>query len=101
MATPTEAELITQLQNIVDLLEETQLYAETNGSGNNWVAMHDALAQSLEGDHADQVNSGLQALRTNLNNILVGGRAIMDPHLRDWAQLIGDTSNSEGAWSSA
>lgn len=88
MATPTEAELITQLQKIVDLLEETQLYAESNGSGNNWVALHDALVQNLEGDHADQVNSGLQALRTNLNNILVGGRAIMDPHLRDWAQLI-------------
>ncbi len=88
MADPTEAELITQLQELVDLMEETQLFAETNGSGNNWVALHDDIVQNLRGDHSDQVNSGLQALRTNINNIIVGGRAMMDPHLRDWAKLI-------------
>ena len=86
MASPTQAELVTQIQKIVDLLEESRKYGETNAK--NWVAMHDAIVTNLEGDFADQVNSGLQALRTNVNNILIGGRAMMDPHLRDWAKFM-------------
>lgn len=86
MANPTQLELETQLQKIVDLLEETQVFAETNAK--NWVALHDALVQNLEGDFSDQINSGLQALRTNMNNILIGGRVMMDPHLRDWAKFL-------------
>lgn len=91
MADPTEAQLITQIQELVDLLEETQLFAETNAK--NWVGMHDDIVTNLRGDHSDQVNSGLQALRTNVNNIIVGGRAMMDPHLRDWAKFIDDAGS--------
>jgi hypothetical protein len=86
VANPTEAELITQLQKIVDLLEENRKFGEVNAK--NWVDMHDTVVQNLEGDHADQINAGLRALRTNVNNVLVGGRVLMDPHLRDWAKLI-------------
>lgn len=86
MADPTLAELKIQLQKIIDVLEETQLYGETNTK--NWVAMQDTVVQNLEGDFADQIASGFNALRTNLNNILIGGRVVTDAHIRDWAKFI-------------
>lgn len=86
MADPTQAEIITQMQNVVDVLEENRLYAEANTP--NFVGLTDTLAQSMEGDFAADILGGSDALRANLNAMLTGGRALFDPLLRTWGKFI-------------
>lgn len=91
MASPSKAELITRLQNAVDILEETRLFAETNTSPrDNWVTMEDTLTQALEGDFAPEVLSALATHRAALASIIspAGVRLLLDPVFRDWGKLI-------------
>jgi hypothetical protein len=94
MATPTRAELEVQLQNIVNILEEGRKFSEVNTGGglNNFVAMADALTQSMEGDNASGVLAGMESVRASLSSYLTGGTQMLDPHLADWARFLGITS---------
>lgn len=93
MSSPTQAELITQLQNLTRLADEMRLYAETNAQ--NFVSNQDTLIQSLEGDHADQVAVAVQSSRGGLNSALVALAAAFIAHIRDWGRLI-NSPNEEG-----
>lgn len=86
MATPTQAELILQLQNLTRLADEMRRYGESNAQ--NFVSNQDTLEQSLEGDHDDQITAAVAASRSNLNDaILVLGDAYVG-HFRDWGRFI-------------
>lgn len=85
MATPTSAELITQLQNIVHWYETLRETAETNAQ--NLVAQQDTLVQSLEGDNAQGIATAVAASRAAVSTAL-SARAALDAHLRDWARFL-------------
>jgi len=70
VATPTFAELTTQLQNIADLYKEARIFASTGTAADTFVGMQDALTQSLEGDYSGDIMQGVAALRASLNSIL-------------------------------
>jgi hypothetical protein len=87
---PTVAELIVQLQNTVDLAEETRKYAEANSP--NWVGIQDTLTQSVEGDHAPGILAGMAAMRSNLAAMIDAGIGVITPHLGDWQRFLEEPS---------
>jgi hypothetical protein len=92
MPTPSAAELITQLQNTVDLAEETRKFAEANSP--NWVGIQDTLTQSLEGDYATEILAGMSAMRSNLAAMIDAGVAVITPHLGDWQRFLSEPSTN-------
>lgn len=63
MSTPTRADLYTQIQNVVDLLEEMRKFGRVNSK--NVIGMLDTLEQSLEGDYLDELTAAAEAFRSN------------------------------------
>ena len=90
MPTPSVSELITQLQNSVDLAEETRKYAEANTP--NWVGIQDTLTQSLEGDNAVGMLQGVAGMRSNLAAMIDGGQSVLSAHLGDWRRFLEEPS---------
>lgn len=86
MATPTEAEIQTQISNAVKILEETRKYGQTNAQ--NWVALEDVLIQSLESDFAGQVLSQVGSMRGNLSSILSAAPSLLEPLFRTYAKFM-------------
>lgn len=86
MATPTQAELETQLKNICKLYNETRKYGSTNA--NNYVGMQDTIEQAIEGDHADQMTASVRAARASLADCIGNLGAALDANLRDWGRFI-------------
>lgn len=91
MADPTKANLITDLQNLVELNDEIRKFGESNSP--NFVGLQDQIIQAVKGDHASQVLAGVDSLRALLNSMVTGAREAMDEHLRDWAKYINDAGN--------
>ena len=90
MPAPTVSELITQLQNTVDLAEETRKYAEANSP--NWVGLQNTLTQSLEGDNAVGMLQGVSGMRANLAAMIDGGQSVLSAHLGDWRRFLEEPS---------
>ena len=86
MAAPTKAQLITELQAIVDWTTENRNYASVNAK--NVVDLQDAMETVLKGDFNDQITAGSQAIRGAINSAVISGRLLLDPHFRKWARLI-------------
>jgi hypothetical protein len=87
MATPTEAEIQTQISKVVDLLEETKKFGADNAE--NYLALEDAVVQNLEGDYSDQVLAALAGLRASLAGTLTSGTAaaILTPLFLSYAKV--------------
>lgn len=86
MADPSQTELETQLSNVIHMLEETRKFAEVNSG--NWVALEDTYTQSLETDFAARATVGVASARTQLNAILSGGRALVDPVISAFSKFL-------------
>lgn len=88
MSSPTAAEIIAQLKDVVDILEETRKFGEVNAK--NFVTMEDTLTQAAEGDFSDQLLAGASLLRANLASVIAPAsvQTAINPILRDWARHI-------------
>lgn len=82
MASPSRTELETQLQNIINLLENER-------ANNTIVADIDTIEQALEGDFNPQLTTAISGMRTRINQAL-DGRSMIDANLAAWAKHIVD-----------
>lgn len=86
MASPTEAEVITQLKNAIKPFEELRKFCESNSP--NWLGLEDTLQQSLESDYASEIAAQVDAARAGLNGVLSQAPQVVSPILRTWAQIL-------------
>lgn len=86
MATPTRAELRTQLRNLIDLWDEVHRFASR--SATNWVGIEDTATQALESDYPAEILAGISSMRAALAGVLGTGDQALVAHLRDWMRLI-------------
>lgn len=96
--TPSEAEVQTQLKNVVDLLETTRAYADGTVAGSG--GLLDVLYQSLEGEYTPfGLTDAGATFRAGLSSILSPDvvRSMVDPILFEYARLIGFGGAYSGA----
>lgn len=86
MATPTRAELETQLRNLVDLWDETHRFASR--AATNWVGIENTLVQATESDYPQEILAGVASMRATLASMLQAGDQALVAHLRDWMRLL-------------
>lgn len=77
MATPTEAEVRTQIDNAVLLLDDLYGYYGTATTGLQ--ANYDSHVAALEGDWSADALAGAEALRASASAVLRQGRRLLDP----------------------
>lgn len=99
MATPTEAEVQTQISNLIAIFQELRKHGNVNSSGNisNYIAREDTYVQSLEGDFIPEALSGLSQFRAGINSSLSRDvcRAALDPLLRQYAKVVGTITETD------
>lgn len=88
MATPTRAELETQLRNLIDLWDEAHRFASRAAAANRWVAIEDTAVQATESDYPAEIYAGIAAMRGTLAAMLQAGDQALIAHLRDWMRLL-------------
>lgn len=86
MASPTAAEIRTEIGHAINLLEEFRKYVHVNGE--NFLAHEDALVQALETDFAPEILSAAAGIRSSLGAAMRQGRALVAPFLRDYAKVL-------------
>lgn len=86
MATPTVAELKTQMPLVADVYKELYRLCENDGA-DDIVSIHDVLTQALEGDNADEILAGFRAMRNAIGAARLDS-TIFDGHLRDWGRFL-------------
>lgn len=93
MATPTKAELWSQISAFIKIIDQGWKYAATNSP--NFVGLQDALEQLLEGQHAVQVTQYLQQARAELNSRYLAGAStlrLMLIELAKWGYAVNTVS---------
>lgn len=87
MATPTEAEVTTQLQNAAHVVEETREFGQTDAT--NLLGLLDTLEQSLEGEHVADLAAAASAYRRGFSDLLTPSRvrSFLDPVFRQWGRV--------------
>lgn len=88
MASPSAAEIRAQINAVVDLLNETYLFASQNAE--NFVDLEDAVVQSMEGDFADQVLAAVSTMRGYLNSAVSStmAAALLGPLFQSYAKVL-------------
>lgn len=88
MASPTEAEIRTQLRNAVHIVDQFRLYCGV--SSINYIAQEDTLVQSLETNYQAELSVGLAAFRNGLAAIRAQGvtAGLLRPIFREYARFI-------------
>lgn len=89
MASPTAAEVRTQINNVVALLDK--LYNAYEVDGTNAIGLIDTLQQSLEGDWTAGVAGGIEGLRSGLSAAITPAtvRAMLDPLFLTYGKVLG------------
>ena len=97
MASPTWAEIWTQIRNTVKILNELDKFANANSP--NWIALEDTLTQSLEGDYAPQLLASLRSRRASISSVMspASVRAMLSPLIRELGKVIGAPERNTGA----
>jgi hypothetical protein len=88
MATPTRAQLVTDLQNSVKILNETKKYGQDNAT--NLVGLYDTYVAAINTNFPGERTAGADVIRDGLSSLVAPSsvRAILDPVLRDWGKFI-------------
>ena len=88
MASPTEGEILLQLNYAILALEEARKLAEANAT--NILGIEDQLVLNLKGDFNPNVLGGWNAFRSRYSDLLSAGtaRALIDPHILNIGKLI-------------
>jgi hypothetical protein len=92
---PTEAEIQTQLKNVVKIYDELKDFAEVNAT-DNWLALEDIITQSLEGEFAPAVIGAVKASRASIATALNAAPAL-EPILREYGRFINSPHAIDGS----
>lgn len=89
MPTPSEAEVQSQWKAAVAVLEWIRANAETTSG--HLAGLADTLTQALEGDFATEKAQAVEQIRARYASLYTPAsvRAVIDPHLRDYARVRG------------
>ena len=89
MATPSLAQLRTDLQNAVNLAAKTLAYG--NADATNFRALFDTYNAAINSNYPGARSSGAESYRAALNAMFDSGalRSVIDPVLFDWGQHVG------------
>ena len=86
MSSPSQAEVETQISNVVAILEHFREYAGV--SSDNYLGDEDTLIQSLETDYAPELLSTIAGFRASLVSAINGGGSMMSPLFIQMGQVI-------------
>lgn len=92
---PTEAEIQTQLKNVVKIYDELKDFAEINAT-DNWLALEDAITQSLEGEFAPAVIAAVKGSRASIATAMNAAPAL-EPILREYGRAINSPHAIDGS----
>jgi hypothetical protein len=95
MASPSVAEVETQLKNAVDYLEESRKYGSANAD--NIIGLEDTLIQSLESDFTAEIATALAVMRSTFSDHLAQARALLYPIIRTYGKAIDAPETDERA----
>jgi hypothetical protein len=95
MASPTEAEIKTQVQAVIRIWEQFRKFVATHtaaGSttdvGANYLAMEDTLFQSLESNYVPDIVNGIRGFRGTLNSAIQQAASATTPLWIEYAKQI-------------
>ncbi len=86
MASPTEAEAVTQLKNAIKIASATRNFSSVNSP--NFLSLEDTLLQSLETDFYEKFTSALAKTRSNLKDAVDSMKDAAEAALLTWARAI-------------
>lgn len=87
MATPTEAEVQTQISNVVALFVAMRNFGYVNTP--NVLDLEDTIAQSMEGDYAPEVLAGVRNIRAGYGSLIARVRDVLDPLWQTYGKVRG------------
>lgn len=87
MASPTEAEVQSQIGKVILILDESYKYGNSNTK--NLLSMYDGVIDTMETDYAAEVTAALDAYRSGFVSLMALGRSMVDPLLRTYAKQRG------------
>lgn len=86
MATPTRAEVETQLSNLIKILD---VHRDNVGvASGNYLTRESTYVQSMETDYPAEATNALQTFRGDLNNAIQRAAQMLVPNLRDYGKFI-------------
>lgn len=91
MASPTFAEIATQIKNLVGI------YDALKTAGTTYLTNLDTYQQALEGDRAVKAASMEESTRSALAGLLSRGSAPISEHFLDWAKVIASSQSAPAA----
>ena len=95
MASPTEAEIITQFRAAVDILDEQLNWTRDNAT--NLIGLIDTLEQAMEGDWIEDLADGLRSIRSFNDAALRQHEPLLLPILRAWGRIMQTPEETTGA----
>jgi hypothetical protein len=87
MASPSAAEVRTQISAAAKLLEELRKYAHVNAQ--NFLSHEDAFVQALETDYGAEALAALSGIRASLASAIRGGSSLVMPLLLTYSKALG------------
>ena len=87
MSSPTQAEVETQISNIIRILDNFRIYAGVTGS-TNFIDNLDTFVQSLETAYSSEATSAMQGFRSNLVGAINSGGGMISPLLLQMGKVI-------------
>jgi hypothetical protein len=87
VASPSLAEVETQISNVARIQDNLRQYCGTTAS-TNFIDNQDTLVQSLETDYAGSVTGALDGMRAALNSAVISGASVMNPLFTTMGQVI-------------
>jgi hypothetical protein len=94
VAAPTEAECQDQIRRIIEILEDTDNFANANAA--NFLADYDALVPLLKSDYAADILTPLDEYRSRIAGLLRSGAALLQGGLRTYAKQLGVPERDAG-----
>lgn len=93
MATPTFAEVWTQVAAFLRPLEKARLAAYVTAT-TNWEAVEGAAIETLELDYADRATAALARARASFSSVISreSARAVLEPFMRQLGRTIGSAN---------
>jgi hypothetical protein len=85
VASPTEAEIQSQIGKAIKIVDQIFRFGSVNGT--NLVGLYDALVDALETNFAGEVAAGADAIRAQVASAIPLGRRVLDPLLREYAKV--------------
>jgi len=96
MATPTIAQLRTDLQNSVNILEKLRSFGETDAT--NLIGLIDTYKDAVNTNFPSQRTAGISAIRSAFSTAIADStvRSLLTPVLFDWGALVNAPEQSSG-----